>query len=655
MKPKRTLTISLLVLVGLNAHSQPKKQDTLMWFVGHWVSKTIFKTDSNYITGGAVGGNVTVNKDGSVSIKSQAGQQLNQQIDKGTGEVEQMESQLKQETVGTESFNEYNLYKFSQGAIDSAKAFYFGLKIPDGPPPGGTSDNPTYQQYNQMANYCINQTDNYNSIIGFYEAHRHIKNEHYDYTPPPQADYFNCWGCNRDAQKEFDKQCKSYDTTFLQPELGLLQKTNQLLKSLTLLGKTDDQASASGDMAQMISSLFKKSRQHPENNGPCAFLDAYELENAKVFLANRMVNKAYQLLNDVKKQQNYNSTIPAVKELMLAGSILLREVGSDDNTTANESARFADCAALIGKLLTKLSDQLTTNHDLSYLADIPLMLSLSAQEQLLGGDGGGTLEALTRYFTYTLSLDLNVKANMKGNITEQAHLQGTATMVLELDTIDCVRIVLSNREHGVFTATVLENSVSYPKCTPTYFGTKTYTMPSPVLTLHFCKNGGMDTLSLGTFQPQPASDGLWRIPCGPVPPENLGINGLDGFFIDPTGTIKKAMDIKTNASAYQGQLEQMKAQALQMKSQILSQMAAGGANSPAAAASIKSIMDMNHAIAPTTVMNVGRLQIPVTLNNKTLAIDQTVDAKKINTYQQMTQFIEYGNYKIQLKPKAGDQ
>ena len=655
MKLKRTLIISLLVLVGLSAYSRPKRQDTLMWFVGHWVSKTVFKADSNYITGGAVGGNVTVNKDGSVTIQSQAGQQLNQQIDKGIGDVEQMESQVKQETVGTESFTEYNLYKFSQGAIDSAKAFYLGLKIPDGPPPGGTSDNPTYQQYNGIANYCISQTDNYNSVVNFYEAHRHIKHEHYDYPPPPQADYFNCWGCNRDAQKEFDKQCKGYDTTFLQPEMGLMLKVNQLLNSLSLIGKTGDPSALTPDMASMLSGLFKKSKQHPENNGPCAFLDVDELMGAKVFLTNRMVAKACQLLNDVKTQQNYNSVIPAIRQVMLAGSILLREVGSDDNTTANENARFADCAALIEKLLTKLSDQLTTNHDLTYLADIPLMLSLSAQNDLLGGENDGIPALLSKFFTYTLTLDLNVKANMNGNVTETAHLQGTATMVLELDTIDCVRIVLSNKEKGVFTANVLENSVSYPKCTPNYIGTKTYTMPSPVLTLHFCKQGGADTLSLGTFQPQPASNGLWRVPCGAVPPLNMGINSLDGYFIDPMSSMRKAMDIKANSGAYQAQLQQMVAQARQLQSRIQSQMAAGGANSPAAAASIKSVMDMDHSIAPTNLMNVGRLQIPVTLNNKTLAIDQTVDAKKINTYQQVTQLLEYGLYKIQLQPKAGGQ
>ncbi|MFI5136305.1 MAG: hypothetical protein ACHQIM_00670 [Sphingobacteriales bacterium] len=655
MKLKRTMVISLLMLLGLSAFSQPKKRDTLMWFIGHWVTKTVFKADSNYITGGAVGGNVTINKNGSLTIQSQAGQQLNQQIDKGVGEVDQLESQVKQEFTGTEGFNEFHLYQFSQGAIDSAKAFYFGLKIPDGPPPGGTSDNPTYKQYNAMANYCISQADNYNSIVDFYEAHRHNKHEHYDYTPPPQADYFNCWGCNRPAQKEFDKQVKGYDTIFLQPELGLLQKTNQLLRSLTLLGRTGEETTPTDDLARMISSLFKRSKLHPENNGPCEFLDAYKLESAKVFLANRMVDKAYQLLNDVKKQNNYNSVIPAVKELMVAGRILLEELGTDDYSNGNENARFADCRTLIDKLITKLTDQLTKNHDLSYLADIPLMLSLSAQDQILGGDGGGVLALLTPFTTYTLSLDLNVKANLKDKVTQTAHLQGTATMVLELDTIDCVRIVLSKRENGVFTANLLENTTTYPQCSPTYFGTRTYTMPAPLLTLHFCNKGGADTLSLGTFQPEPFSDGLWRIPCGTMPPENLGINGLDGYFVNPMSTMRKAMDIKANASSYQANLQQMLAQAQKMQSQIQSQMAAGGANSAAAATSIKSVMDMNHSIAPTNLMNVGRLEIPITLNNAALAIDQTVDAKQINTYQQLTQLLDHGFYKIQLKQKKGGE
>jgi hypothetical protein len=655
MKLKRTLVISLLVLVGLSAYSQPKKRDTLMWFVGHWVSRTVFKADSNYLTGGAVGGNVTVNKDGSVTVQSQGGQQLNQKIDKGIGEVDQMESQVKQETVGTEGFNEYHLYQFSQGAIDSAKAFYFGLKIPDGPPPGGTSDNPAYQQYNTMANGCISETDSYNSIVNFYEAHRHIKNEHYDYPPPPEADYFNCWGCNRDAQKKFDKQCKGYDTIFFQPELGLVRKADAMLRSLTILGKTGNATGLTGDLERMVASLFKTSRQHPENNGPCAFLSASELMEAKAFLMKRMIAKADQLVSDVQKQKNYNATIPAVRAYLWAERSSMTEIGTDEFSTFGENSCFADCRALIEKLMTKLTDQLTKNHDWSYLADIPFILSLSAQDQMLGGDGGGVLALMNQFTTYTMSLDLDVKSNLKGNVTQTAHLQGTATMVLELDTVDCVRIVLSKRENAVFTANLLENTVSYPQCSPTYFGTHTYTMPAPLLTLHFCNKGGGDTLSLGTFQPKPVSNGLWRIPCGAVPPENLGINSLDNYFVNPMSTMRKAMDIKANASAYQANLQQMLAQAQQIQSQIQSQMAAGGANSAAAATSIKSVMDMNHSIAPTNLMNVGRLQIPITLNNAVLAIDQTVDAKQINTYQQITQLLDHGFYKIQLKQKKGGE
>jgi hypothetical protein len=649
MKVKVPLYCTVLLMTGMVAYAQPKKKDTLLSFTGNWQSGTIFKADINYITGQAVGGNVTVNKDGSVTVQSQAGQKLNQAIDQGTSQVDQLESQVKQDLVTSEGLNEYHLYKFSQGAIDSAKAFYFGLKE-TAPPPGGTSSNPTYQQYNNLANWCISQADDYNSIISFYQAHRRDKT--YDYPPPPLADYFNCWGCNRDAQKAFDKQCKDYDTIFFQPELGLLQKAVALLRPLTLLAQTGENVAPTPDMQNMINSLFKHSKSNPQNNGPCAFMDAGLLMQAEAFLAQRCVNKANQFAQDVIKQKNYNASIPAVRVYLDAEGQLEKILGTDQFTNGNLGTIFEACRTVVENLLTALTDKITQDHDISYLSDIPLMLSLSAQDEMVGGNGGGFIDLLNQITRYTLSLDLNVKTSMQGGVTQTAHLQGTAEMVVELDTVACVRMVLSNTENGVFTATVQENSMSTPNCTPSYVGTKTYTMPAPLLILHFCGKGGADTLTLGRFGASPANAGLWRIPCGAVPPQNMGINGLDGYFLDPTTMKNNAMNIKANAGAYQGQLQQMLAQARQIQAQLQSQMGGtGGMNSPGTATAMKSAMDMNNNVAPVDLVNMARLEIPITLNNAALIINQTVDAKQTNT-SQMTQVLDHGLYKIQLKQKA---
>lgn len=653
MKCKIIPCFLLFTVMKLSVTAQLKKKDTLLSFTGHWQSKTVFKADSNYITHTALGsGNVTVNKDGSVTVQSPGGQQLNQQIDQGMSEVGQIESQIKQELVNSEGLNEYHLYQFSQGAIDSAKAFYFGLKIPDGPPPGGTSTNPTYQTYNAMANWCISQESDYNAIMSFYQAHRHDRHTHIDYPPPPLADYFNCWGCNRDGQKAFEKQCKGYDTTFFQPEAGLLKKTIALLRSLTLMGQTGEDVIMSDDMQRMTASLFKWSKQHPENNGPCTFLDAGKLEQVEAFLAQRFVDKADQLAKDVRDQKNYNATIPAVREYMRAESELEATMGGDRFTAGSQESIFSICQSLIDKLYNALAEKIQHDHDISYLSDIPLMTSLVAQHQLLGGDDEGFFDLLNKVTHYTLSLDLNVKVNMQGGVTQTAHLQGKADMVVELDTVACVRFVLAKAENGVLTATVLENSMTAPKCAPSYTGTQTYTMPAPLLILHFCNKGGADTLTLGRFVAKPFSAGLWKEPCGPVPPMNMGINSLDGYFVDPMKMMKNAMNIKANAGAYQGQVQQMMAQAQQMAAQMQSQGAGGGGANPGAVANMKSLMDMNNNVAPVDLMNSGRLEVPITLNNATLIIDQTIDAKKTNTYPQMNQLIEYGLYKVQLKQKS---
>jgi hypothetical protein len=648
MKPKIPQCLVFLLVLGSTAYGQPKKKDTLLCFTGSWQSGTIFKADSNYVTGQAVGGNVTVNKDGSVTVQSQAGQKLNQAIDQGTSQVEQLESQVKQELVTAEGLNEYHLYEFSQGAIDSAKAFYFGLKE-TAPPQGGTSDNPTYNQYNVIANWCISHADDYNSIISFYHAHRRDKT--YDYPPPPLADYFNCWGCNRDAQKAFDKQCKGYDTVFFQPELGLLEKSNALLQPLTLLAQTGGNVAPTPDMQNMINSLFKHSKSNPQNNGPCQFMDAGELLQAEAFLAQRCVNKANQLAQDVIKQKNYNASIPAVRECLDAESQLEKLLGTDQFTNGNLATIYAAGRTVVENLLTALTEKITHDHDISYLADIPLLLSLTAQDRFLGGDGSlFSTDLLEQITHYTLSLDMNVKISTNG-VTETAHLQGTATVVVDVDTVACVRMVLSNTENGVFTAKVLENSMGAPKCPPSYIGTKTYTMPAPLLILHFCGKGGADTLTLGKFTASPAGAGLWQIPCGAVPPQNMGINGLDGYFLDPTTMKNNAVNIKSNSGAYQAQMQQMIAQAKQIQAQLQSQMATGGMTSPGTAATMKSLMDMNNNVAPVDLINMARLEIPITLNNAALIINQTVDAKQTNT-SQMTQVLDYGLYKIQLKQKA---
>src|SRR6202000_3253531 len=137
------------------------------------------------------------------------------------------------------------------------------------------------------------------------------------------------------------------------------------------------------------------------------------------------------LPHGVQKQKNDNSPLPAITVYPLALNVLERAMGNDRN---QESAADAICRTLIEQLNTKLCDKLLKDHDLSYLPDIPFIYSLSARHIIIGGDDLGIDNFVKNVTHYTLSLDLNVKANLKSQVTQSAHLQGKADFVVELDT-----------------------------------------------------------------------------------------------------------------------------------------------------------------------------------------------------------------------------
>jgi hypothetical protein len=124
--------------------------------------------------------------------------------------------------------------------------------------------------------------------------------------------------------------------------------------------------------------------------------------------------------------------------------------------------------------------------------------------------------------------------------------------------------------------------------------------------------------------------------------------------MDPTTMMQSAQAVKSNAGAYQAQMQQMMAYAKQMQSQIQSQMGTGGTNSATAGASIKSVMDMNNNAAPMDLMKMGRVNIPLTMvSNSAMPINQQINAKTFNTYSKLTQNLEYGTLTIQLKQSTG--
>src|ERR1700742_4990804 len=162
MKSKITPLILFLSLTALSVFPQAKKRDTLQWFVGHWVTKTSFKADSNYATGGSVNTTITVANDGSIIVQSPETEQFNQEIDQGVSQIPNAENQLKQ-LWQPEGFNQYNLYVQSKSAMDSVKSYFTDLKIPTTPsqsqqsPPPSDPSTPGSRFQSSMTQWCQSQ------------------------------------------------------------------------------------------------------------------------------------------------------------------------------------------------------------------------------------------------------------------------------------------------------------------------------------------------------------------------------------------------------------------------------------------------------------------------------------------------------------------
>ena len=119
--------------------------------------------------------------------------------------------------------------------------------------------------------------------------------------------------------------------------------------------------------------------------------------------------------------------------------------------------------------------------------------------------------------------------------------------------------------------------------------------------------------------------------------------------MDPATIVKQAQAIKANAGPDREQLEAMKAQAEAMKKQFASG-GGGGMNFPDMAANIKKMMDLGNTLMNTQVADVGRLVIPVTVQNKSKTlINQRIDAKAVNSNPKIQELITYGYLTIQLK------
>ncbi len=649
----------------LSRPDSSSKQTGFLWFTGYWKSKNVFITKSytDSTEGGMVyhlggGSAITISPDDNVHLSSQQVDDWNKKIDDGLKNLQQFQDKLN---TPSEQISEWGHHftEVTEPQLEDLKTEYTKYKVDknnDLTNPGDKEPQKKTALQNFISNlnkWCNETRPKYDAIISFYEMHKKDKESDYINPIPPEFDY-TCIACDTNLQKQHDKQSDDYVEKFFKPESDLMRDALGIDRNLMLLGVGSDFTGSSANvsmdqsMAESIYEVFSK-----KHNGACSYIDNSELNNAIRFLALRMYWRAKKLFKDYR---NNIKTAPTVIRTLLAGTRNVLLMGFQ----ADEGNDLAECAGLVAKALDYYSNKLFHEHDWSGLANIPFLLSLERQEQLLGGTESDLMQKLIRLLNgFHLEIEMDVKLG-KDNGYAIAHLKGEEKIAPEFnyDNDTCYRWVVTEgtdkmgfpkkKSNQQIECDLLTNEIVAPGPRPVYIGTKKYFSTLYNLKMDYC-HPGRDTILLSGFIPNPnAFAGKWQVPG--APPVPLQINGTDNIFRD----VNKMKELAESGKAQQG-AEKMKAEgekiAVQMKA--LQQQMGNGRGAPNLA-NMQKIQDLAaKAMSIGTNENVAPIlyiDFPLEIKNNTATLqDKRYDAKQINPME--ASVIIYGYYTVKVEFK----
>ncbi|OQY95825.1 MAG: hypothetical protein B6D37_05035 [Sphingobacteriales bacterium UTBCD1] len=668
------LLISQMIISSAYSQSLLNKKDTssqqsnFLWFTGYWKSKNVFATKSYtdsteggmiYSVGGG-GSNITVTNDGQAHLSSAQADEWNKKIDDGLNNLKKFEDQLN---APDNTMNQWgnHLAEVVVPELEDLKQNWQEEKINTktdilNPDSKEQQQANAFQKFaSSLTTWCNETKPKYDAIISFYQAHKKDKESDLQNPAPPEFDY-QCIACDTNLAKQHDQQTDDYVEKFFKPEADLMRDALEIERNLMLLGVGEDftgtaaNVSMDNDMAEEISKDFSK-----KQNGACSYIDDYQLNKAIHFLAQRMYARAKKLFKDYK---NNMKTAPTVIATLLKATRNIMLMGFK----ADEDGNLAECAALIEKVLEYYSNKLFQEHDWSQLANIPFLIGLERQRQLLGSPESDLLQKLIKLLNgFHLQIEMDVKLG-RNNGYVLAHLKGEEKIAPEFDYVNdtCYRWVLvdgvdpigfpKKKNSQQIECDLLTNEIVAPGPRPEYIGTRKYYTMMYGLKMDYC-HPGQDSIFLSNFIPVPnAMAGKWRIPGSP--PIALQINGTDGVFRD----IKKMKEMVNSGEAKKG-AEEMKAQGEKLIAQMKSlQQQMGNGHNATNLAAIQKMQDLaskSMSLGETTGLAPALyIDFPLQIQNNNIVLvahdekDKRFDAKKINPKEAPA--IVYGYYSVKV-------
>lgn len=647
--------VLIFSMAFISFYGNAQKQDTVRWFVGHWVNKKLFKIDSTIYGKGGGGGSVTVKEDGTFEVSTPESKELDKKINKEITDIDKEEETIRSVIKDGEGMYQYNLASATVKELDGVKEELKNSVTTEENKDKSSSPSPPTAA-DKMAEFCKSFAPEYHRIIDFYKAHRKDKNPHFDLPPPPVADYFNCWGCDTTKQAEFDNQCKIYVRDFfkdISKDISTLLGNMQVMEAMHIVNGPSD-----NDLGPGIMDLFSKNKNHP---GACSYIDYSDMSLAYNFYMKWGELMAAQLLRDNKS--NYGALRPVI-EICL--NVLVQKAafaGLDNNL--GERMEIAELAHPLEKFYDTLNNLLFKNHDYRLIRMIPFTVGLISNIEGLQAYAYDALESSRHPFKpkysaedllgfphFELTVELDTKIGEKGNYII-AHLKSKSKVIAELDDKECIKFTLAKKEDGKIKADIITNEAIAPGPHGIYVGTKTYTSQSPVFKLRFCEIEGQpkgDSLYLSTFVPLAPDKGNWNI-RGVMSP--LGINSADRLFINIEELKKDAKSIKPEVD--EDQLEDIKKKALVMAEKMKAMQASGNIDPSKMGDMVKQMMSNTNAIVETNTSELMRIRLPLKINNMDkMLINQRFDAKEINPAIAQPIVYAYLTIKLEHTPVNGN-
>ncbi|MDP4282996.1 MAG: hypothetical protein Q8891_01120 [Bacteroidota bacterium] len=491
---------------------------------------------------------------------------------------------------------------------------------------------------NRLLNdYCPKTKPIYDDIMEYANKVRgRDKTGDFDLPVPPSVDYFNCWGCDKKKRDDYDSAVKHYvDHYFIESEnqikniLGIARELG-LDFGYDLFGRSNG----------TVNSEVLGSKSHPNS---CSFLweAPFQLRKALYTIMAYEEDRKWALLQKYRKDV---TTIVPVTQVCLGIERTRQLLGFNE-----DDHLLPELEQMQYNLVEKWASLLLEKNDYSKIADIPFILGVIRNYELLGGPEEEVDDyafKLIKYNRFKVSIDFSFRLGQKFIQVSDYHIEGYLNAVVKTEkeqmdsTIPCLRWVPAGHSTGdknMFLPVKLTN-INWEGPGYSYIGTHDF-FTSIDMHIHLYNVGIPDTLFLNSqFRPEPLNGYFWQTPGGPTYGWPIGPAGMGAALFQDV----EANGLKIAAEAESGELQKkigdvtaMQTQAKEM-AQKLQALQKIGASPQEMAAQLNKVMQQgNKTRQPMSNVMPGNM-VPFTIkfeNNNQEPVNgaqNTFDAKTMN-------------------------